>query len=433
MRLKKFLITLITIFIAIICFFTGCSTSQNWVRQTIENYYFRFDGDYSDFENMGNLTVEEMIKKLDIYSAYYTKEQYAQVVSDNAGNKSGIGISYAFEDGRGAVIHSVVGNSPARKAGIKAGDVVVSSNYENGTVEFKTASDFSEFVAARAEGEPFTFNLADGNSLTLSKEQYSASYASMYTSEKSYNIEYEGASRRIIEDSSGGIPQLPEKTAYIYMYQFYGGVSAEMADLIAIFNAEGCTSMILDLRDNGGGYVNLMAEIGGLFTARLDDAKDHIAMVAKFKDGSQSVEKCVEYARGSAEYAEKTVPAGTEIYVLANEGTASASEALIGILVSYGILDYENIFLSAYEGATPKTYGKGIMQSVFTNYVTGEALKLTVAGIYWANGKTIHGTGLNVTEHGCTAAPAGDRIVNVGYDDELNPVIDKIRGGRQAS
>ena len=106
---------------------------------------------------------------------------------------------------------------------------------------------------------------------------------------------------------------------------------------------------------------------------------------------------------------------------------------MIGILVSYGILDYENIFLSAYEGATPKTYGKGIMQSVFTNYVTGEALKLTVAGIYWANGKTIHGTGLTVTEHGCTAAPAGDRIVNVGYDDELNPVIDKIRGGRQAS
>lgn len=423
MKPKKIFLFSLALCIAFSFIVSGCSNSRNWVQRTIEKNYYRVDGDYSDLADLDGLSVEEMVSRLDKYSAFYTREQYAQVVSENEGNRSGIGITYVFEEGKGAVIYFVVGNSPAKNAGLKAGDVVVSALDGNGNLtEFNNSDDFSDFVSARAEGERFIFNLADGNTAELTKAQYKSSYVSMYTAEKSYDVEYDGEERIIVEND-GGIPALPDGTAYFYMYQFFGDAFFEMADLIAKFNAEGYTSLILDLRDNGGGSVQIMTEIGGLFTAQYGG--EHIAMKAVFKDGSQTVENCVEYAPGTAEYETKTVPAGTDVYVIANDNTASASEALIGVLVSYGILNYENIYLSAYEGETPKTYGKGIMQSIFPNYLTGEALKLTVAGIFWANGKSIHDKGLTV-EDGCSVAPAGDRVVNVGYDDELEPVISKI-------
>ena len=429
MKVKKLFISLISICIAFLCVFTGCSSSPSWVRNTIRMYYYRFDGDYSDFEDMSGLSIGEMVAKLDIYSGYYTREEYARVIADNEGNKSGVGVSYTFEEGAGVVFRSVIGNSPAKKEGLKAGDVAVSALTYNGeSVEFKKSADFSGFITARGDGENFTLNLSDGRSVTLAKADYTASYVSMYTSDITYDIEYENGVRKIVE-SEGGIEQLPEGTAYMYMSQFFGKADEEMAALIEKFNAKGCTSLILDLRDNGGGYVDLMAKIGGLFTASIND-EQHVAMIARFKDGSEAVTNCEEFSRDSDKFNTCVVPKGTDVYVMANGNTASASEALIGVLVSYDILKYENIFLSKYGDSPVKSYGKGIMQSVFENYITGEALKLTVAGIYWPkNDKTIHGVGLTEAD-GCTAAPAPDSIVNVGYDYELEPVIAKIKAVR---
>lgn len=424
MKLKRFCFSVLTTCIAFLFTLTACNTSQDWVRKTIEKNYFRFDGDYSGLENMNGLSVEEMMDKLDIYSAHYSEEEYEAVLSDNAGNKSGVGVSYSFENGKGVVFHSVIGNSPAKKAGIKAGDIAVSAQVADGpVVKFEADSDFSDFVTARAEGEEFALNLSDGRTVNLAKAEYTASYVSMYTKDKTYEVEYDGGLRKIAE-SDGGISQLPEGAAYIYLSQFYGNAYEEMSDLTAVFNAEKCTSLILDLRNNGGGFVDLMAEIGGLFTASVDNNK-HVAMAAKFKDGSQQVTYCNEYPRGSEKFQTCVVPKGTPVYVMANQNTASASEALIGILVSYDILKYENIFLSKYGDLPAKSYGKGIMQSVFKNFWTHEALKLTVAGIYWQNGKTIHGVGLTEAD-GCSVAYSSDGIVNVGYDDELKYVIDKI-------
>ena len=82
----------------------------------------------------------------------------------------------------------------------------------------------------------------------------------------------------------------------------------------------------------------------------------------------------------------------TRIFVLADEFSASASECLIGAMVSFGAVDYADIFVRK-EGGVAKTYGKGIMQ---TSYVSpqGSALKLTTAEIFWPNGKSIHGVGV---------------------------------------
>ena len=406
--------------------FSGCASPEDWARTTIEQNYYRFDGDYSSLSNLKGLSIEQMVEKLDRYSAYYTKEEYAAVIAENAGSRSGIGVTYTYSGGNGIILHSVVGNSPAKKAGLKAGDILLSASAGKHTVQFASSNDFSDFINARTTGEDFTLNLKDGSNVTLAKASYTASYVSMYTSDRVYEIEYEDGNRTL-KEYDGGIPQLPEDTAYIYLSQFYGGAADEMALVINKFNALECNTLILDLRDDGGGYVDLMARIGGRFTSGIVQG-NAIAMKAIYKSGRQETSYCYNYS-------EDTVPAGTSVYVMANNNTASASEALIGVLVSYKIAKYENIFLSQYEGEVAKSYGKGIMQSTFTNKRTGDVLKLTVAGIYWAmndangNPVTIHDKGLTV-EDGCSVAPASDTIVNVGYDDELEAVISKIIADR---
>ena len=405
-------------------FFSGCTTSDNWVRSIIERYYYRFDGDYSSLTNLNGLTIDEMVEKLDRYSAYYTRDEYEEVAASNAGSKSGIGIAYGFIDGRGALIYSVVGNSPASKAGLKAGDVVVSAKVGEESVKFAEINDFTNFANARTTNENFTLYLENGTEVTLAKTEYTASYACMFTNDYSYQVVYNGNVRDVEKSEGEGIEQLPDGTAYIYLSQFFGGAAEEIAALISIFNSRHCTSLILDLRDNGGGYVDVMAKIGGMFTSSVVEG-NAVAMKAIYKDGREEITHCYNY-----DYEQGVVPAGTDVYVMANHNTASASEALIGVLVSYNILKYENIFLSEYEGFEARSYGKGIMQRTFENRFSGAALKLTVAGIYWQNGVTIHDRGVTVAD-GCVAAPASDDIVNVGFDDELVPVINKINAAKQ--
>lgn len=434
MKSKKIYVLRFVVAIALLCLIiptvAGCSVNPtNWVKNTIQKYYYRFDGDYSSLSNLDGLSIGQMVEKLDRYSAYYTEQEYAAVTADNAGSKSGIGISYTFLAGTGVQIRSVVGNSPAKKAGLKAGDIVTSGSVGERVTQFNSTADFSAFVNARITGENFTLYLENGKEITLAKAEYTASYASMYTNDSSYEIYYDGASASTcrIAQTQNGIPELPEGAAYIYLSQFYGFAADEIGKLIHIFNQNHCTSLILDLRDNGGGYVNLMSQIGGRFTTSVVDGSA-VSMRARYKDGSEAVEHCVSY------YTD-VVPKGTDVYVMANHNTASASEALIGVLVSYNILNYENIFLSKYEGYEAKSYGKGIMQRTFEHF-TGAALKLTVAGIYWpmndinGNPVTIHEKGLTVAD-GCVAAPASDDVVSIGYDDELVPVIEKIIADRQ--
>lgn len=395
-------------------FFTGCSTSEDWVRGNIQRYYYRFDGDYSSVAHMDGLSIDEMMSRLDKYCKYYTAEEYRTVLNENAGHKTGIGVSQSLNPGGGILIKSVTGGSPAEAAGLKAGDIVLAISSGGETVQLSTTDSFANFIRAVDEGQNITLSLSDGRDVTVLKSKYTASYASMYTAECRYSFVYDGDVRRLVGEDGGGITELPEHTAYIRLSQFFGMAADELRSLVKIFNEKNCSSLVLDLRGNGGGYVNVLADIGGVFTSA--EYPSAVALRAVYKNGSGDTVYCTRHLDG-------ILPGGTKIYLMANEDSASASEALMGILVSYGLLDYGDIFLSDYGTRAPKTYGKGIMQSVFEN--KREAVKLTVAGLFWENGRTIHNVGLTLAD-GCVAAPAGDETVDVGFDDELLPVIDKI-------
>jgi len=386
--------------------------SYGWAISVIENNYCgerREEGkitvDLSGY-TPAEVSLKALAGTLDDYSAYYTAEEYAEVLKNNAGEKSGIGITTNFIKDRGAYVVGVSGNSPAFKANVQVGDVFTAGQAVGAErVEFKSAADFSGFVSARTTGEKFTLFTENG-SYELSKEEYAASYAVMFTSKAEYGFCYGGEENyyyRLTEKMN----YLPEDAAYIKLSQFYGNAADEVGYLVSKFNQENKSKLIFDLRNNGGGYVSVMQNMAGYFLSNGDYSRE--AMIAEYKDGSRDVFGWKKYSEKSA------LKEGTEVYVLANSGTASASEALIGVLVSYGVVKYENIIISDFTenylnwaGANAKTarsYGKGIMQSTFRNDLTGEAFKLTTARILWPNGKCIHGVGLSAAD-GCRLAPA---------------------------
>jgi len=420
---RSVIIALVSIAVAVCVFFGGYLTgnltagnnSLRWAQETIEKYYC---GEISDkvvsFSTEGytdeEIAIKALTAKLDPYSEYMTAAEYKATLQDNQGSKSGLGISYNSVEGRGGYIISVMGNSPAWYAGLRQGDVICGGKSADGEYkDLKSSSALGEFITERAENEEFSLTLEDGRTVTLAKINYRASYTCMYTQDSVRAFSYDGKGQPVMNYSADNTYSfLPEKAAYVRVNQFYGAAADEFGQLVANFRSEGLSTMFLDLRNNGGGYVTVMQDIAGYFTSGRT-SESCVAMTCKYKSGRTDVYACARYK------AEKALPADTKVYILANTSTASASEALTGVLVSYGIVGYQDIFLSDYskeylawrgEGApTGRSYGKGIMQTTYVNRPKGDALKLTNAKIYWQNGKCIHGVGLTEKD-GCRLSPA---------------------------
>ena len=408
-------------------------SSYEWGLKTIKEYYY-FDEPDSSYTETSLKAIADTY--LDRYSEYYTKEEYEEVQKSNAGSKSGIGISYSFVNGRGVFISRVVGNSPAYEANLRAGDYILSGSVGGGKEEkFTSSTSFANFIASAKDGAMITLTADDGKKHTVAKSEYTASYAFMVTSTvKDGKAEYRQC---MVDPISGKLgftldynySFLPEGCAYLRLDQFYGSATNEFYTLIEQFNAMQCTSLILDLRSNGGGYVSIMQDIAGCFAG----GKSNLAMLSRDKKGVEDRFNCKKITDAKRRVENKNV------FVLANAGTASASEALIGAMICYGALDYKNIFLSQYSDEyinwlyptgqdikNGRTYGKGIMQTPFTNYMTGEVLKLTTAKIFWPDKTTsIHDRGLTVEDDNCTAVPTewewtkGDR--------ELQSAVEMIK------
>lgn len=419
---NKILIPVLSVIICI-SFIAGCSvSSRKWFVKTIKEHYYytlpdeAFDGD--DFKKIA-------ADYLDAYSAYYTAEEYINVLLSNAGSKSGIGISTSFVAGKGIYVSSVVGNSPAYLSGMIAGEWLVSGSAGGEEVTFTSSKDFTNLVNSAGDGVNISFTSADGNTYTCAKSEYTATYAYMASKDNAWVF-----GDTVTGDSitTKHISYLPENTAYIRLSQFYGEAAEEFSQLINDFNAEGFTSLILDLRSNGGGYVSVMQRIAYTFSG----STKKTAMLARDKYGNEADYRCVKVNSSAA-----VLSPETEVYVLANSSTASASEALIGAMLCYGSLEKQNIFLSDYseeylnwlesigqERKTARTYGKGIMQSTFVNDSTKEALKLTTAQIYWPDESTcIHDKGITVAEK-CT--PVYAEWPHTKADKELQRVVEII-------
>ena len=445
--LKIFFAVVIAAVIAALSFVGGFFThkltrseqvsSFEWVLKTIRDNYFEDIPDDVLFDGSLKGLVESC---LDSYSAYYTAEEYKSVLNTRSGKMSGLGISYMYvapkkNDGGaahptglgGAVIETVIGNSPAFISGLRAGEIVTQLRDNKGTVEVTSSAVFTQFLDGKKEGEQFAM-ITDRGERVMAKASYDARYCTMITSQAELSVYYENGKPEV-EKTGEGYAFLPEDCAYLRLSQFYGDAATEMAALMEKFNAENRTSLILDLRGNGGGYVDKMCDISGIFTGQLQDA-NKFAMHAVYKNGTR-----LSYSVSGSYRQDQQLKKGVKVSVLADNGTASASEALIGVLIDNGVITCSDIYLSDFSqdyltltktvGKNCQTYGKGIMQTTFVNQATGEALKLTTAKIYWPNGECIHGTGLT-EQMGCKTVKT-DWDVMYG-DPQLQSVINMLYG-----
>ncbi len=364
-----------------------------WAVDTAEkNYYW-------------GVTEDELYSRLydvfalDPYSRYYTEEEYAEVLAAGEGEENDFGISVSKIETNGKIrIYSVTGNSSAERAGVLPGMYIYRYGAEEDELSEGTAEELVSFASSAHEGMYLECGFSqEGTDATL----YFVQSAPYLVSECLYRdsgegVRYDVQTKTFRSSPAGALPSLPGEYGYLRLGRFYGHAAEETAACLARMKERGRTNLILDLRGNGGGYMSVLRAVAAYFLRDAEEKRPVVAEV-RYKSGKREV-----YRAPSNRFSEYFSP-DARIVILADENTASASECLIGALVSYGTVGYEDIFLRAQNGAA-KTYGKGIMQSHYSD-ANGNVLKLTSAGVYWPNGTTIHGKGVTA-EDGAVAIEA---------------------------
>lgn len=280
----------------------------------------------------------------DPYTTYLTAKEGNEFLSDLNGeiNEAGVGMELTFRNNHTVVVRTLPDN-PARKAGIKPGDRIVKIGDEN--VDGKTTEDVAKKLRGKA-GDKVKIEILRGAD-TLTFEM---------TREKINNV-------------SADI-SYSDKTAIISVYRFAEDTGSLVRKLAEQAKAKQVDKVILDLRNNGGGYVSAAGEMLSLW---LNGGDKYMIEKSIHND-----DKTDYVPRGK-----NPIFKDTKTIVLINRSTASASEIVAGALK-----DYQK---ATIVGMT--SFGKGVMQTML-NLSDGGKLKVTTAHWYTPNGYSINKTGI---------------------------------------
>ena len=358
------------------------------IKKAIDEHYYQ---EVDDETFYGALIGAINHDVLDAYSQYMTADEYSADKSSMAGKRIGIGGVFSTKNenkGDQMLVTRVSGNSPAEEAGMKAGDYVTAfGKTETELTESVVFNEFSAFLQTCEEGEEFCVRVRRGAEniiLKMSRESYVENYLFYRTKTAAYA--FGGKKANELQEKGEPLTCLDEDTAYIRLVQFAGSANARFDDLMKLFKEQGKKHLVLDLRDNGGGYLDIMQHLAQYFCKNSTEKKP-LAVVADYGEKQENF-----YAYGNKYY--DYFSEESRIYVLADSGTASASECLIGCMVDYGAVAFSDICLIERNGIA-KTYGKGIMQTTFILGAAGDAIRLTTAEIHWpVSGRSIHGRGV---------------------------------------
>lgn len=279
----------------------------------------------------------------DPYTVYYDAKEAAEFKSDLKGEikEAGVGIEM-MKQGDYVVVTRTLPNNPARKAGVHAGDIIFAINGE------EVWDKDTEIIASKLRGPS-----GEKVKLTVARDKQ--------------KLDFELVREKINNVSADITYQ--DKTAIISVYRFSEDTGTLVQSFTKDFKNKGINKVILDLRNNGGGYVTAARDLLSLW---LDGDK---ILTQK----SATIGQTVTYAkRGEATLKDmKTI-------VLVNNATASASEIVAGALK-----DYKKATILG-----TKTYGKGVVQTML-ELSGGSLLKITTAHWYTPEGQTINKTGIS--------------------------------------
>lgn len=280
----------------------------------------------------------------DPYTTYLTAKEGNEFLSDLNGeiNEAGVGMELTFRNNHTVVVRTLPDN-PARKAGIKPGDRIMKIGDEN--VDGKTTEDVAKKLRGKAGDKVKVEILRGADTLTFEM-----------TREKINNV-------------SADI-SYSDKTAIISVYRFAEDTGSLVRKLAEQAKAKQVDKVILDLRNNGGGYVSAAGEMLSLW---LNGGDKYMIEKSIHND-----DKTDYVPRGK-----KPIFKDIKTIVLINRSTASASEIVAGALK-----DYQK---ATIVGMT--SFGKGVMQTML-NLSDGGKLKVTTAHWYTPNGSSINKTGI---------------------------------------
>ncbi|MBQ4531114.1 MAG: S41 family peptidase [Lachnospiraceae bacterium] len=308
------------------------------IQKVIDAYYLEEE----NVEDVKEGVYKGMVDALgDPYSVYFTKEEYDSFKESYTGEYCGIGASLLQDAETGIItIVKAFEGSPAKEAGLMTDDILYKVNEEE-----VTGQDLSEVVAKVKGLEDTTVKL------TIVRD--------------SEEIEMEVA-RKTISIPTVESEMLENNIGYILISEFDEVTTSQYAEAYNSLKSQGMKSLIVDLRNNPGGGLSVVAEI-------LDSVLPE-GMIVYHEDKNGYRE---EY-KSDAEH-QIDIP----LVVLVNGNSASASEIFAGAVKDYGI--------GTLIGT--KTFGKGVVQQMI-DLGDGSAMKVTISKYFTPNGVCIHGTGI---------------------------------------
>ncbi|MFI5294095.1 MAG: S41 family peptidase [Thermodesulfovibrionales bacterium] len=286
--------------------------------------------------------IKGMLSSLDPHSSFMPPDAYKEMQVETKGEFGGLGIQIGIKDKFLTVI-APIEDTPAYRAGIKAGDKIVKINKES-TIDMSLQD-----AVTKMRGAPKT-------PVTISVLREGLEGPKDFT-----------LLREIIKIKSVKSKVLEDKVGYIKISQFQEQTASDLAAAVNKLTEEKVNSLVLDLRNNPGGLLNSAIDVTSKFLP-----KGKLVVYTKTRSG----EKSEFFTEGDTNF---TPP----MIVLVNQGSASASEIVAGALKDWN----RAVILGT------QTFGKGSVQTVIP-LSDGAGLRLTTAKYYTPKGISIQNTGI---------------------------------------
>jgi len=307
------------------------------------------ESDYVDEVSYRDLiygALKGMLSSLDAHSQFLDPESYNELKVETEGKFGGLGIEITIKDGLLTVV-TPIEDTPAWKAGIKPNDRIVKINGE------LTRNITLTEAVKKLRGKPGT-----EVNITILREQENKvlDFKLIRDIIKLKDIK----DAKILEDGIG----------YIRIVEFRENTPAQLDEALKKLKEEGMSSLILDLRNNPGGLLEVAVKVAGKFLPR-----GKLIVSTKGRRERQNMEFFSQ---------ENTPLLDIPMVVLVNQGSASGSE-----IVAASLQDYKRAIILG-----EKTFGKGSVQTVFP-LTDGSALRITTSKYFTPKGRLIHNEGVN--------------------------------------
>ena len=342
------------------------------VLDKINNEYV----DDIDQQKIMDSAINGVLQSLDPYSSYMSPESLNDMQTETSGEFGGLGIEVGMESGVVKVI-SPIDDSPASKAGVKAGDYIVKIN--NTQVQGKSLTEAVEIMRGPV-----------GTSLEITVRRKGVKKALIF------NI-----TREIIEIKSVKSQTLEKEIGYIRLTSFNENSSTQIKEIVKkLETGEKIKGYILDLRNNPGGLLSQAIKISDFFLNQGE--------IVSTKGRKKSENRKWFAKKGD-------LIGGKPLVILTNYGSASASEIVAGALKDHkrAIILGEN------------SYGKGSVQSIIPLKNKG-AIRLTISKYYLPSGKSISEVG--VTPDIEILETSNNFKMNSDTDNQLNFALKLFNG-----